>query len=78
MHIPTHDGILLSHKKKSCHCDNVDDLEGIRLSEISQRKTSTAFYLYMQSTKQMNKKQGKRNRVMNTENKQVGCQRGGR
>ena len=23
-------------KKKSCHCDNVDDLEGIRLSEISQ------------------------------------------
>ena len=27
------------------------DLEGIRLSELSQRKTNTAYYLYVESKK---------------------------
>ena len=52
-------GILLSHKKD----ENLPfattwmDLKGIMLSEVSQRKTSTSYHLYVESkkyNKQMN------------------------
>ena len=41
-----HSGVLLSHKKKDIllFATTWMDLEGIMLSEISQRKTNTIFY----------------------------------
>ena len=44
-HIPTYDGILLSHKHEILlFAATWIDLEYIMLSEISQRKTSTVYY----------------------------------
>ena len=41
--------------KKNEICSNMDGLEGVMLSKISQRKTDTAcFHLDVESKKQMN------------------------
>ena len=49
-------GILLSHKKNEIlpFVKMWMDLEGIMLSEISQRKTNTVFHLHVESKKLMN------------------------
>ena len=46
-------GKLLSCKKewKFAIYHNMDDLEGIMLSEISQRKAITVYHLYVESKK---------------------------
>ena len=48
-----YNGILLSHKKKEqtfAMCNNMD-LQGIMLSEVSQRKINTVYHLCMESKK---------------------------
>ena len=48
------------------------DLDGIMLSEISQRKISTIrFHLYVESKKQSKQTKQSRNRLIDTENKLV-------
>ena len=51
----THYGILLSHKREwnLSICSNVDELDGIMLSEISRERQK--FHLHTESQKQMNK-----------------------
>lgn len=56
-------------------CDNMDDLEGIMLSEIneSEKENTEWFHLYVESKRhQTNKlKQQNRNRIIHLESKQV-------
>ena len=56
-------------------CDNMDDLEGIMLSEIneSEKENTEWFHLYLESNRhQTNKlKQQNRNRIIHLESKQV-------
>ena len=50
--IHTHTRVLFSHGKEEnpAICDNMNELEGIMQSEISQRKTKIVwYYLYMES-----------------------------
>ena len=45
-----YNGKLLSGKKEwKFAISNMDDLEGIMLSEISQRKANTIYHLYVES-----------------------------
>ena len=60
--VHVHTGILFSHKKEGilAICNNMMDLEGIMLSEISQREKdkyhNDLFYVY--NLKQKSKKSG--------------------
>ena len=46
-------GILLCHKKEWRHaiCSNMDGIETIILSEVSQRKTNVWYHFYVDSKK---------------------------
>ena len=65
--VSTYNRTLLSHEKdwNFAICSNVDGLEGIMLSKISQRKANTGwFHLYVESKKY--------NKLVNiTEKKQI-------
>ena len=56
IYIYTHTHTLFSHKKANiASCSNMDELEGIMLSEIRQRKTNTVCYHLCVESKKYNK-----------------------
>ena len=66
-----HNGILFSHKKermKFAICDKLMDLEGVMLSEISQRQIPYDFS-YMWNLK--NRQTNKQKKLLNMENRLV-------
>ena len=71
----------ISHKKNEIlpYATACMDLQGIMLSEISQRKSNTEhFHLYVgpkKQTKKYNKTEKNRNRLTDTENKLVAARR---